>query len=119
MIANTAEVVGAKPDAGAFARLADRWIYVFMAGLFVVTALAGFIPDSIVLLAGQRPSSLATVETGQRPSLPLILHVHATVMASWLLLLLAQTTLMAAGRRAQHKNSGSSRSYWHPQCRWR
>ena len=106
MIANTAEVVGDKPDAGAFAHLADRWIYVFMAGLFVVTALVGFIPDSMVLLAGQRLSSLATVEAGQRPLLPLILHVHAIVMASWLLLLLAQTTLMAAGRSAQHKKLG-------------
>ena len=72
MVANTAEVVGARPDAGAFARFADRWIYVFMAGLFVVTALAGFVPRSLI--------KLAAVEAGQRPPFPPILHVHAVLM---------------------------------------
>lgn len=81
-----------------FARFADRWIYVFMAGLFVVTALAGFIPSSIRLFAA--------VEAGQRPAPPAVLHVHAVLMGSWLLLLLAQATLMAAGRSAHHKKLG-------------
>ena len=34
MIANSTEAVGVRLDAGGFARLADRWIYVFMAALF-------------------------------------------------------------------------------------
>lgn len=98
MIASTAGVDGATINAGAVARLADRWIYVFMAGLFVVTALVGFIPTSLRLLAA--------VEAGQRPPLPPILHIHAVLMGSWLLLLLAQAILMATGRSAQHKRLG-------------
>jgi len=98
MVAATAEIARADTKTGAFARLADRWIYVFMAALFVVTALVGFIPDSIGVLA--------TVEAGQRPPLPPILHAHAVLMGSWLLLLLAQTTLMAMGHSALHKKLG-------------
>jgi hypothetical protein len=98
MVANTAELAAAKSGAGALARVADRWIYVFMAGLFVVTALAGFIPDSIDVLKA--------VKAGERPPLPPILHVHAILMASWLLLLLAQTSLVALGRSAQHRKLG-------------
>ena len=53
-------------------RLADRWIYVFMAGLFVATALTGFIPASI--------RHFAAVEAGQRPAPSPVLHVHAVLM---------------------------------------
>jgi hypothetical protein len=98
MIASTADVVGTKRATGSLARVADRWIYVFMAALFVVTALVGFIPDSIGLVA--------TVQAGQRPPLPPIVHAHAILMASWLAVLLAQTTLMATGRSALHKKLG-------------
>jgi hypothetical protein len=98
MVAHTADVVTTRPVAGAFARVADRWIYVFMAALFVLTALVGFIPDSIGLLA--------TVEAGQRPPLPPVLHAHAVLMATWLTLLLTQTTLMATGRGARHRKLG-------------
>ncbi len=42
----------------------DRWIYVFMAGLFVVTTLAGFIPDSIVNEERKDVPRLAIVNTG-------------------------------------------------------
>lgn len=94
----TADVNRPATYAGTFARLADRWIYVFMAGLFVVIALAGFIPTSARVLAA--------VEAGQRPPLPLILHVHAVLMGSWLLLFLVQTTFMATGRPAHHKKLG-------------
>ena len=98
MITNSAEIAGVKPVTGEFTRTADRWIYVFMAGLFVVTALVGFIPDSIGLLEA--------VDVGQRPPLPPILHVHAMLMGTWLLLLLAQTTLMATGHSGQHMKLG-------------
>lgn len=76
----------------------DRWIFVFMAGLFVVTALAGFVPYSIV--------KINAVVAGERPPFPIMMHVHAVLMGSWLMLLLAQTTLMATGRRAFHKQLG-------------
>lgn len=76
----------------------DRWIFVFMAALFVATALVGFIPTSI--------EKVMAVRLGFRPPLPAVLHIHAVLMASWLLLLLAQTTLMATGRRAGHMQLG-------------
>ena len=78
--------------------LIDRWIYVFMAGLFVATTLAGFIPDSLV--------KIAAVEAGQRAPFPPVLHVHAVLMGSWLMLLLAQTTLMATGNSRHHQKLG-------------
>lgn len=76
----------------------DRWIFVFMAVWFIVITLAGFIPDSIV--------KIAAVEAGQRPPFPLVLHAHALLMGSFLLLLLAQTVLVATGRQAMHERLG-------------
>jgi hypothetical protein len=76
----------------------DRWIYVFMATWFVVITLVGFVPDSIGLVAA--------VRAGIRPPLPLILHVHAVLMGSLLLLLLAQTILVARGMRDRHQRLG-------------
>ena len=76
----------------------DRWIFVFMAGWFIAIVLAGFIPDSM--------DKVALVQAGQRPPFPIVLHMHAVLMGSFLLLLLAQTTLMAMGRNAQHMRLG-------------
>lgn len=76
----------------------DRWIFVFMAGWFIAIVLAGFIPDSL--------AKIAAVEAGERPPFPIILHVHAVLMGSFLLLLLAQTWLMATGRKGQHMRLG-------------
>ena len=76
----------------------DRWIYVFMAGSFLAYTMLGFIPDSL--------AKIAMLEAGQRPPFPLILHVHAVLMGSFLLLLFAQTWLMATGRRAAHMQLG-------------
>ncbi len=76
----------------------DRWIFVFMAGWFIAIVLAGFIPSSL--------AKIAAVEAGQRPPFPWILHVHAILMGSFLLLLLAQTSLMATGRVQQHRRLG-------------
>lgn len=98
MVANTADIARARPDTGAFARLADRWIYVFMAAFFVATALVGFVPDSINLLNA--------VDAGQRPPLHPVLHAHAVAMGAWLLLLLTQTTLVATGNTAHHRKLG-------------
>ena len=76
----------------------DRWIYVFMALWFIAIALLGFIPDSMM--------KVAMVKAGARAPFPPILHVHAVLMGSFLLLLLAQTWLMATGRRALHMQLG-------------
>lgn len=76
----------------------DRWIYVFTAASFIVIVLAGFIPDSI--------AKIAAVQTGERPPFPIVMHMHAVLMGSFLLLLLAQTWLMATGRREYHMRLG-------------
>jgi hypothetical protein len=76
----------------------DRWIYVFTAASFIAIVLAGFIPDSLM--------KIEAVRAGERPPFPLILHMHAVLMGSFLLLLLAQTWLMATGRRELHMRLG-------------
>jgi hypothetical protein len=76
----------------------DRWIYVFMAVWFIGIVLVGFIPDAMM--------KVAMVKAGARPPFPAILHVHAVLMGSFLLLLLVQTWLMATGRKALHMQLG-------------
>ena len=76
----------------------DRWIYVYMAVSFVAITLTGFIPDSI--------AKIAAVKAGQRAPFPFVLHVHAVLMGSFLLLVLAQTTLAALGKIDLHRGLG-------------
>jgi hypothetical protein len=97
MATQATEAVGLKPESS-FAAVADRWIWVFMAALFFVTVLAGFIPTSI--------SKLDAVSTGARPPLPGFMHFHAFVMGVWITLLLAQSSLMATGNRSLHMKLG-------------
>jgi hypothetical protein len=87
-----------RSDAQRLVSAIDRWIFVFMATFFVVTALVGFIPDVI--------DKTAAIQAGQRPPWPTVAHFHAVMMGTWLLLLLAQSLLMATGRRAFHKQLG-------------
>lgn len=76
----------------------DRWIFVITAAWFILIVLAGFVPESIM--------KIGLVEAGQRPPFPLIMHVHAVLMGSFLLLLLTQTWLMATGRSEYHMRLG-------------
>jgi hypothetical protein len=76
----------------------DRWIFVFMAAWFIAIVLTGFIPDSIM--------KVGMVQAGARPPFPLVMHLHALLMGTFLLLLLTQTTLMATGQRALHMRLG-------------
>jgi hypothetical protein len=80
------------------AHAVDRWIFVGMAVWFVAIVLTGFIPDSLM--------KIAAVQTGQRPPFPIVLHMHAVLMGSFMLLLLTQTVLMATGRRELHMRVG-------------
>jgi hypothetical protein len=80
------------------AHAVDRWIFVFTALWFIAIVLTGFIPDSI--------GKVAAVQAGQRPPFPTVLHMHAVVMGSFLLLLLTQSVMMATGRCEQHKRVG-------------
>ena len=82
----------------ALTNVIDRWIYVFMAVFFIAITLTGFIPDSL--------NQLAAVEAGGRPRFPVVLHLHAVFMGSFLLLVLAQTTLAATGRLHYHRRLG-------------
>ena len=76
----------------------DRWIFVGMAAWFILIALVGFVPDSMM--------KAAMVKAGVRAPFPAILHVHAMLMGSFLLLLLAQTLMVVTGRSALHKQVG-------------
>ncbi|HEY0629982.1 MAG TPA: hypothetical protein VGD23_11715 [Sphingomicrobium sp.] len=80
------------------AHAVDRWIYVFTAASFIAIVLAGFIPSSL--------GKIAAVQAGERGPFPLVLHLHAVLMGSFLLLLLAQTVMMATGREANHRRLG-------------
>jgi hypothetical protein len=80
------------------AHVIDRWIYVLMAAWFILIVLTGFIPDSL--------AKIEAVQAGRRPPFPLVMHVHAVLMGSFLLLLLAQTSLVAIGRSDLHRRLG-------------
>jgi hypothetical protein len=51
-------------------------------------------------------AKVAAVQAGQRPPFPIVLHMHAVLMGSFLLLLFTQTWLMATGRRDLHMRVG-------------
>lgn len=91
---------GVRPDvlSGDRKVFVDRWIYVFTAVSFIVFVLVGFVPDSL--------SKTAAVAAGQRPPFPVVLHLHAALMGAYLLLLLAQVSLVATGRVAGHRMLG-------------
>jgi uncharacterized membrane protein YozB (DUF420 family) len=76
----------------------DRWIFVVQAVFFIAVVFTGFIPDSV--------EKIGAVQAGQRPPFPLVLHMHAVAMGSFLLLLLTQSVLMATGRSELHKRVG-------------
>ena len=100
-IAETKFESGPRPDhlsGTPRAHKVDRWIYVFTAASFIVIVLAGFIPSSI--------EKAGAVQAGLRPPFPLVLHLHALLMGAFLLLLLAQTALVATGRNALHMRLG-------------
>jgi hypothetical protein len=80
------------------ANVIDRWIYVFTAASLIAMVFTGFIPDSFM--------KVAAIGAGRRPPFPPILHVHAALMGSFLVLLLAQAVLMATGRRKGHMQLG-------------
>jgi hypothetical protein len=80
------------------ARSIDRWIYVFMAGWFIVIVLVGFVPDAL--------TSASAIRAGRSPPFTSIMPLHATLMMAWLLLLLGQTIMMATGRGQIHQLLG-------------
>jgi hypothetical protein len=97
-IATPPDGVAGLSSGGSLTRTIDRWIYVFMAASFIAYALAGFIPASL--------EKMAAVEAGQRPPFPLAMHVHASLMGAFLVLLFVQSTLVATGRKQLHQTIG-------------
>lgn len=95
------QLIERKPDLLAGtprAHAIDRWIFVFTAAWFILIVLVGFIPDSIM--------KIGAVQAAQRPPFPAAMHMHAVAMGSFLLLLLAQSLMMATGRCTLHKKVG-------------
>jgi hypothetical protein len=63
------------------------------------------IVTAATIAAGFFNTYVPKVLTGA-PALPPIIHVHAAVFASWLILFVAQTTLVLTGRTAVHRRLG-------------
>ncbi|PYR70686.1 MAG: hypothetical protein DMF88_02085 [Acidobacteria bacterium] len=81
-----------------------RRFYLTMALATTLVVIAGFAPSYYL-----RPFVRVThYPTGipVSPTLPLLIHIHAVVLSLWLVLLLVQTTLVAAGRTEVHKRLG-------------
>lgn len=72
----------------------DRLFYPGMAWLLVLAAVAGFAPRSTAILAGAMENP------------PIVVHMHAAVMVSWIALLAVQATLPVAGRLELHRKLG-------------
>jgi hypothetical protein len=71
-----------------------RVFYVGMAVALLLVVLAGFLPGYRALLAG-------------RTTLPLFVHIHAALFLFWMLLLIAQTSLIAHGSVELHRRLGA------------
>lgn len=76
------------------AEQAGRYFYSAMAFIFLAAAIIGFTPNSAAILSGAHANP------------PLLIHVHAAVMVSWLALLCCQATLIPAGRFDIHQRLG-------------
>ena len=74
---------------------ARGWFYTGMAVVSLVTVLVGFAPTYYL-----RPVDA--------PPLPFLTGVHGVVFSAWMVLLLAQTSLVAVGRRDTHRAVGSA-----------
>ena len=73
----------------------DRIFYTGMAAAMLLTVFAGF-----------APSYYLKTYTGT-PALPWIVHAHGAAFSAWILLLLTQTTLIAADRADIHRKLGA------------
>lgn len=90
----TGEKRGTAAQAGIVSRRRERLFYTGMAVVFIITVFAGF----------ARTYYLSPLFG--TPSLTPLLHLHGVVFSSWLVLLVAQTTLVAAKRTDIHRRLG-------------
>jgi len=72
----------------------DHWFYIAVALLVIIINVAGFAPSLLdQSMRNGRPSSLVVI--------------HGVVASAWLLLFLAQATLVATGRTSVHRRLGA------------
>ncbi len=90
----TAQTIAIARPMTAGAASTERLFHAGMAWLFVVVAVTGFAPRSLAIV------------TGLMPLPPLVVHLHAAVMASWVTLLAVQATLSLTGRMDLHRKWG-------------
>ena len=76
--------------------VSDRRFFVWMAYAMAATVFAGFAQTYF----------LAGLNDGPRPVLTPLIHIHGALCTAWVLLLVLQTGLIAAGRRDIHKAVG-------------
>ncbi len=76
--------------------LSDRWFFTGMALAMAGVTFLGFAPSYF----------LAGFHDGPTPVLTPRIHVHGALCTAWILLLITQTRLIAAGRRDIHKLLG-------------
>ncbi len=81
-------------DHTASAARSPRVFYVGMSVTLLFVASAGFLPGYRALLAG-------------RTTMPPFVHIHAALFLCWMLLLIAQTSLIARGSVALHRRLGA------------
>jgi hypothetical protein len=65
------------------------------------------IAAAATIIAGFANTYLPKVSAGV-PDLPAVIHVHAAVFTAWLVVLVAQTTLVLTGRTAVHRRLGGA-----------
>ncbi len=88
------EATAGRPRVILTVRRRERLFYLGMAVAILITVFAGF-----------SRSYFLKARFGA-PPLPLLLHLHGLVFTSWILLFLAQTTLVAARRTDIHRRLG-------------
>ena len=79
----------------------DRWFYIVMAMCTIVTIVLGFAPSLISTAARKAPPSSLAI-------------AHGIVSAAWLLIFLAQTTLVATRRISVHRRIGTAAMFLAP-----
>lgn len=90
-------VAMAKPAAGAARRRRERVFYTGMAAALLLVVFAGF-----------ARSYYLKPYFGTPPELTPLLHFHGLLFSAWIVLLLAQTSLVAAGRTGAHRRLGAA-----------
>ena len=81
------------PGASHKRRKPGRYFFLGMAGLAIVLLAVAFVPEFVKFAQGTFP-------------IPWILHVHATIMASWVGAFVVQAWLGATGQTALHQRVG-------------